>query len=105
MQVYADLLASRAKKRQQLLLATSVSVGKHSKSSLIDGGPLEDEDEDANGPAMRGANGSLAAAASDASAAAAERQADLFMDLPGKAAKRRRTGDAADNGMVGQQQT
>ena len=104
MQVYADLLASRAKNRQQLLLATSVSVGRQSSTNPLDGGPLEEQDEDADEQAERWAGGGKAVAAACANADAVESQASLFTELPGNAAKHRRRTATADD-MVSQKFT
>ena len=98
MQVYADLLLSRAKKRQQLLAATSVSIGRESRASPLDGGPLEDEDEDADEQAVRGASYGRAGNAAHASAGAAGGQASLLMEQQNrKGAKRRRKGGTEDD--------
>ena len=92
MQVFADLLAERAAERHALLLATDLRVGKQSRSSPLDGGPLEEDD---GGIANEQAAGGLAAAASHADEEAPDDQAGLFTKLPRQAAKRRRTENAA----------
>ncbi len=96
MQVFADLLAKRAVERNALLLATDLKVGGQSRSSPLDGGPLEEDEEGgANEQAVVSSDGGLAAAASRADGEAPDDQAGLFAKLPRQAAKRRRTDNAA----------